>query len=148
MQDVAADLPGEGGAYALLIRLDEPLKLNIPKFRGHRLIPGDYAYCGSAYGPGGIRARVSRHLRARKQLRWHVDRLTADGWIVQVGVIVSGLECKLVAEIMLRGGIIPLPGFGSSDCRRCAAHLVRLSSGQALPSDMFDLVLRLERDPR
>lgn len=148
MKDAAAKLPREGGAYALLIRLDEPLQLDIPKFKGADLMPGSYVYCGSAYGPGGIRARVSRHLRTCKPMRWHVDRLTANGRVLQAGVVASGQECELVAEILSRGGIIALPGFGSSDCTSCAAHLVRLSGDHALPANIFDLVLRLERDPR
>lgn len=148
MKDAAADLPREGGAYALLVRLDEPLQLDIPRFRGHSLMPGYYAYCGSAYGPGGIRARVSRHLRADKPKRWHVDRLTASGSILQAGVVVSGHECKLAAAILSLGGSVVLPGFGSSDCRRCTTHLVGLSGGHTLPAGIFDLVLRLGSEPR
>ena len=148
MQAVAGNLPCKGGAYALLIRLNEPLQLDIPRFRGHSLAPGLYAYCGSAYGPGGIRARVSRHMRTGKPTRWHVDRLTANGRILQAGVVISGQECELVAGILSRGSFVALPGFGSSDCRRCAAHLIRLSGSNALPADLFDLVLRFEREPQ
>jgi Uri superfamily endonuclease len=148
MRDVAADLPRESGAYALLIRLEDRLRLDIPRFQAESLAPGLYAYCGSANGPGGIRARVSRHLRTRKPLRWHVDWLTANGRILQAGVLISGHECELVAEILSRGGLVALPGFGSSDCRKCAAHLVRLSGSNALPADIFDLVLRFECEPQ
>jgi Uri superfamily endonuclease len=47
----------------------------MPAFRGKSLSPGLYAYCGNAYSPGGIRARVSRHRRAGKPLRWHLLHL-------------------------------------------------------------------------
>ena len=33
------------------------------------LLPGIYVYVGSAFGPGGIAARVGRHARCEKTLR-------------------------------------------------------------------------------
>jgi Uri superfamily endonuclease len=122
---VAVDnLPCAVGAYVLLIRLEKRIFLDIASLDQKSLKPGHYAYCGSAYGPGGIRARVSRHLRRDKPQRWHVDRLTAVGRIAQVAVRPNGRECLLVNEILDLGGSIPIPGFGSSDCRRCRAHLL------------------------
>lgn len=148
MPDAAADLPRAPGAYSLLIRLDRLLVLDMPAFRGKTLAPGLFAYCGSAYGPGGIRARVSRHLRAGKPLRWHVDRLTAAGCVLQAGLSISGRECDLVAGIRSCGGIAALPGFGSSDCAACEAHLLRLPDGADLPAEIFDIVLPLGRKRR
>ena len=141
MLDAAPELPGEPGAYVLLIRLDSELPLDMPSFRGKSLSPGLYAYCGSAYGPGGIRARVSRHLRKEKPMRWHVDRLTAAGRVEQVGILVAGRECNLVTELLTHGGLQALPGFGSSDCRTCAGHLLYLPKVETLPTDIFDLVV-------
>lgn len=136
------DFPGEPGAYVLLIRLEARLPLDdIPAFRWRSLEPGLYAYCGSAYGPGGIRARVSRHLRADKPLRWHVDRLTAAGRVERVGVRIGGRECDLAGEMLGHGGLAVLPGFGSSDCRTCPAHLLRLPDGESLPAGLFDLAV-------
>jgi Uri superfamily endonuclease len=126
MRNVASDLPAGAGAYILTIRLDVPLRPDIRAFRGTGLTPGLYAYCGSARGPGGIRARVARHLRKSKPFRWHVDRLTAVGSVERIWVAVGGNECDLADEILSRGGTMPLPGFGSSDCNRCRAHLIAL----------------------
>ena len=100
-----------------------------------RVLPaGCYAYCGSAYGPGGLQARIGRHLRADKALRWHVDRLTAAGRIVDFRAVPGGRECDLLDRLLeAPGASVPVPGFGSSDCRRCPAHLV------ALPEDGLDL---------
>jgi len=39
------------------------------------LLPGYYIYIGSAFGPGGVRARMLRHLRADKPKHWHIDYL-------------------------------------------------------------------------
>lgn len=141
MPDAAVDLPRDAGAYVLLIRLDERLPLDIPAFRGMSLAPGLYAYCGSAYGPGGIRARVSRHLRAGKSMRWHVDRLTAAGRVERAGIRIGGRECDLVIKLLADGGSPALPKFGSSDCRTCPAHLLRVPDDKSLPTDIFDLVV-------
>ncbi|MGC9523845.1 MAG: GIY-YIG nuclease family protein, partial [Anaerolineae bacterium] len=42
-----------------------------------RFPEGTYLYVGSAWGPGGLRARLSRHLRGSPKVRWHVDYLRA-----------------------------------------------------------------------
>jgi Uri superfamily endonuclease len=119
--------PAAPGAYWLVIELDAALDLDLPRRAPARLAPGRYVYCGSAFGPGGIRARVARHRKRDKAVRWHIDRLTAVGRVVAVRAEPGGRECDLVAEVLARpGASVPVAGFGSSDCRRCAAHLVRL----------------------
>lgn len=120
----AANIPATAGAYALLIRLPAPLAPGIPRLGDRTLGPGRYIYCGSAYGPGGLRARVARHLRIGKTVRWHIDRLTAVGDVDGVAVRIGGNECDLVDAFLTRGATIALEGFGSSDCRRCPAHLL------------------------
>ncbi|MDC7789088.1 GIY-YIG nuclease family protein [Rhodoplanes sp. TEM] len=95
------------------------------------LAPGRYLYCGSARGPGGLRARIARHLRRRKTLRWHVDRLTTRGTVIAVWAVPDGDECALAGA--LAGLPVPIPGFGASDCRRCPSHLFAWPDGAALP---------------
>jgi Uri superfamily endonuclease len=128
-----ADLPPVGGAYALVIEVRRPVRLVI---RGNRfrLGPGEYLYCGSARGPGGIRARVERHMRRDKALHWHIDQLTAVGRVRGVVVAPGGSECDLFERFAgLQRSRIPVPGFGASDCRRCPAHLMGVD----------DLILRM-----
>jgi len=112
----ADSLPREPGAYTLLIMLVRETA---------EFAPGRYAYLGSARGPGGIRARCARHLRKDKALRWHVDRLTVAGHVAALPVP-EGDECALTATLLAHGATVPVPGFGSSDCRSCSAHLVAL----------------------
>jgi Uri superfamily endonuclease len=73
-------LPTEGGAYAIWITLAQATVLPRhfqPKTGPETTMPaGAYLYLGSAYGPGGIRARCRRHLTQDKGKRWHVDWLT------------------------------------------------------------------------
>lgn len=128
-----ASIPAVQGAYVLGIRLDSALCLDIGAFRGRMLHAGHYAYCGSAYGPGGLRARVGRHLRQDKTPRWHVDRLTATGTVENVHVVVGGRECGLVDILRAHGATAPIKGFGSSDCRQCEAHLLSLPGDFSWP---------------
>ncbi len=132
---MAEPLPAEPGAYLLLIDLAAPLALGIPRLGAATLAPGRYAYGGSAYGPGGLRARLGRHLRRDKPRRWHVDRLTAAGRVIGVRAVPGGRECALVSDLLkMPGTSVPVSGFGSSDCRTCPAHLVMLPAGFDLGS--------------
>jgi histidyl-tRNA synthetase len=127
-------IPRAPGAYILEILLDRPLAFEAARLRG-TLPRGTYAYAGSAYGPGGLRARIARHLKSDKPIHWHADRLTAAGRVIGLGFIEGGRECDLAQELAaLPDAAIPIAGFGSSDCRRCRAHLIRLPGGLSLAS--------------
>lgn len=129
-----SDLPNASGAYILLIDLDRPLALDIPTLAPATLPPGRYAYCGSARGPGGIRARVGRHLKSDKRPHWHIDRLTGPGRIASAQAYPDGNECTLFARLLNHPGVtVPVPGFGSTDCRRCASHLAAVPPGFTPP---------------
>jgi Uri superfamily endonuclease len=87
---------------------------------------GWYAYVGSARGPGGLAARLARHLRSTKPLRWHVDYLRACAWPAQVWYTVGTRrqECAWARTLArFPGASLPVPRFGASDCR-CPAHLI------------------------
>ncbi|CAA7626023.1 conserved hypothetical protein [Candidatus Terasakiella magnetica] len=126
-------IPTESGAYVLLIQLSDSLPVKLAGRPEITLAPGHYLYCGSARGPGGIKARVGRHMQREKSIRWHVDRLTTKGTVLGVWVFPGGDECELVAS--LAGMPVPIPGFGSSDCATCASHLLEWPTGAALPFD-------------
>lgn len=120
-----AGLPALPGAYLLVCRLAAPLKTLPDRFTGKHLDPGWYIYAGSARGPGGIAARLGRHLDGTGKRRWHIDALTMTG-AARAGFAYPGShECGLVTRLFASGAFtIPLPGFGSSDCRQCASHLL------------------------
>ncbi len=122
-------LPKNPGAYVLFFNLRAPCRLDIATLDFPLAAPGAYAYCGSARGPGGLRARIARHLRVDKTLHWHIDRLTATGCLTAVAYTRGGSECALFDRLLEGAGAsIPIPGFGSSDCRRCPSHLLRIES--------------------
>ncbi len=47
-------VPSETGAYVLIIELTAPLEIDVATLPRAVLPAGRYAYCGSAYGPGGL----------------------------------------------------------------------------------------------
>lgn len=110
---------------------------------GHEttLLPGRYVYVGSAHGPGGLRARLGRHLRGDGRPHWHIDVLRAaarvEGYAYWTRDGVT--ECALAQALAsLPGASIPLPHFGASDCRTgCPAHLVALPDRRPL-AEMWD----------
>ena len=122
-------LPSDPGAYVLFLTLGAPLRLDIPALGFALAAPGAYAYCGSARGPGGLRARIARHLRPGKPLHWHIDRLTEAGRVTALAYTKHISECALFERLLAgTGASVPLPGFGSSDCRRCPSHLARIET--------------------
>lgn len=123
--DRLSELPDEPGAYLLLIGLEQPLVLDIARFAGATLPAGWYVYAGNANGRGGLRARIARHLRTAKSIHWHIDHLTR--LVAGAALCFSGAdECDLVRNLSATATFaVPLPGFGSTDCRRCDSHLLR-----------------------
>jgi len=114
------------GAYIVLIRLDQAIEVDAAPLGGNTLPAGTYLYAGSAWGPGGIAARLGRHLGASGRRHWHIDAVTANAGARAGFAFPGGDECALVAALLASGAFsIPLPGFGSSDCRTCQSHLLR-----------------------
>ena len=124
--DGVADLPAMTGAYALILRLAHPVRLDLPTIDAAEIPPGWYVYAGSANGPGGVRARLARHFRRDKRRHWHVDRLSVAASDMAALAVAGGVECDLVARL-LQAPMFTMAavGFGSSDCGRCAGHLLR-----------------------
>lgn len=130
-------VPPVAGAYVLLVRLAEAMDVALPGRAKAILPPGRYLYCGSARGPGGLRARVGRHMRRDKSVRWHIDHLTSAGTVTGCWVFPAGEECALVARLAALP--VPIPGFGSSDCTVCRSHLLAWPDGVALPFGVPDV---------
>ncbi|BBU60641.1 hypothetical protein MSC49_05760 [Methylosinus sp. C49] len=124
----ASEAPPAPGAYALLIALSRPLEASAGRCAA-TLAPGLYLYCGSAKGPGGLRARLGRHMRQGKRRRWHIDQLTEAGESLGAWITEAKGECDLVAALSALP--VPLEGFGSSDCPRCRSHLLFWPPGEA-----------------
>ena len=127
-------LPAIPGAYVLVVDLARPLALSLAGKAPVTLGPGRYFYAGSAHGPGGIKARGSRHMRKRKAVRWHIDHFTEAGTVAGILALPQGRECAALAALRSQPGThVPVKGFGSSDCRACPAHLVMAAPGHGHP---------------
>lgn len=123
--DAADRVPTTRGAYVLEWSLGAWLQIGFGRRREIGLGPGRVRYVGSAWGAGGLAARVGRHLRPHgRRDRWHVDALTRVARPDRVGWRVGGRECDIVQELLAEGWSVPAVGFGASDCPRCSAHLV------------------------
>jgi Uri superfamily endonuclease len=118
--------PPAASLYVVLTRVPRRSCLPVGSLGTVTLERGWYAYVGSAARARG--ARVARHLRAEKRLRWHADRLFAAfpadrAWLVDGA---TG-ECALADALAALPGAERRPRrFGAGDCR-CAGHLVRFT---------------------
>lgn len=129
-------LPAEAGSYALHLVLRTPQRLQVGALGEYEFPAGEYVYLGSAAGPGGLRARVGRHVRPGKTRHWHIDYLLDYTGLLGLGWTVSPtrLECAWSQALArLPGACVPAPGFGAGDCRArgraCAAHLLAFPAG-------------------
>ena len=119
--------PESSGVYLFLFDLRREYIGQVGALGQVHLAAGPYGYVGSARR--GLMARLARHARRRKPLRWHIDWLArpAD----PAGAIAwpwrEGRECLLAqALVQTATGRRAVPRFGASDCR-CGGHLFALS---------------------
>jgi Uri superfamily endonuclease len=119
-------MPTAETTYQLLIDVPRPVRVTIGSLGTFAFRAGRYLYTGSA--KRHLDARIARHLRQEKTLRWHIDYLLAAPGVRVVEVRRSRRsECALNRAA---GGSIPVAGFGASDCRAgCGAHLRYLGRG-------------------
>ena len=122
-----AELPEAKGTYVLIAYVSRMKRLEIGRLGTYDLIPGFYAYVGSAFGPGGLRARLHHHLESVAQPHWHIDYLLGNAEPVEVWYALSDRKLEQdLAEVLERssGFRMPIPRFGSSDYRRSrTSHL-------------------------
>lgn len=127
VQDPSTHSPQLKGAYLLVLSLENPVAVALRQGAlSGSFMPGTYVYAGNAYGPGGLKARLSRHLDKSKKLHWHADRVTAHAASIEALALPGAQECDLIARLLETGAFsVPLPGFGSSDCRSCPSHFLK-----------------------
>jgi sugar fermentation stimulation protein A len=116
----------DSGVYIAVFYL--PLERNVTVGRKgrYRFKQGMYFYVGTAQK--NLSARLERHARKHKPLRWHIDYLSVHAPMIGA-LTVSGSrdrECQLAAELSCLYELV-IPGFGASDCR-CSGHLFHTSA--------------------
>ena len=128
------DVARAPGTYALVLESAASEVVAVGRLGRIDLRRGFYVYAGSALGPGGLRARIGRHLDPGRPLHWHVDYIKVAMRIVEVWYVADPVRrehawARALGD--LQNASIPLPGFGASDCR-CAAHLFRFPTAPGL----------------
>jgi Uri superfamily endonuclease len=128
------------GTYALLMKSPSLASVQVGHWGELAIMTGYYIYVGSALGPGGLEARLSRHFRKDKNHHWHIDFLSGQlhprwAWVSDEPV---SLEHHWACTLGTATGFSPIRGFGCSDCR-CHAHLFRTATRLA-ESDFSSLV--------
>ena len=124
---MTTDLPEDKGTYLLIAQIVQMKRLKVGSLGEFDIVPGFYAYVGSAFGSGGLQARIGHHLESVAEPHWHIDYLLQAANPVEVWFTTA--ERKLEhhwAELMenASGFGVPIPRFGSSDYRRSrASHL-------------------------
>ena len=107
-------------SYQLSITLAAAARVAVGRLGVFEFPAGRYVYTGSARR--NLEARIARHLRKEKILRWHIDTLLA-----LPEAHVTGVERSMQPECSLNqatAGAVLMPGFGASDCRAgCGSHL-------------------------
>lgn len=134
-------LPRAGGTYVLVLRLARACERPVGRLGTVRLQPGMYCYVGSAFGPGGLRARLHRHARWSKRCHWHVDHLRAVAGVAYAWFLAQPRRCEhdWARTLAAVSGLeVAVPGFGASDCD-CPGHLFR-AAGEP---DLRELPMRL-----
>jgi Uri superfamily endonuclease len=113
------------GTYALIFNSTKKRNISIGKLGTLQVKSGFYVYVGSAFGPGGLRARISHHKRKSRRPHWHIDYLSPYLQLKEIWYTYDPAyrEHEWAGLFSVKAAAhIPLPGFGSSDCR-CKAHL-------------------------
>jgi Uri superfamily endonuclease len=125
-------LPSSPGTYVLAAFLRSEKRIMVGRLGAIRFQPGAYAYVGSAFGPGGLAARLSRHLGTPRQRHWHIDYLLAHAGVEIIWMRDGPRMEHRWADILGSAGVggVAVCGFGASDCA-CRSHLFRFDG---LPS--------------
>ena len=113
------------GTYALILQSSYYTNIKVGKLGMFKIRPGFYLYTGSAFGPGGLRARIKYHSHISQKPHWHIDYLksctkTKEAWITYDSQHREHQWAQLLRESP--AWFVPLRGFGASDCN-CESHL-------------------------
>lgn len=122
---------GESGTYVLLLHLPRTQPIDVGRLGRIGFEQGDYCYVGSAFGSGGLRARLRHHARIAPRPHWHIDYLRR--YMALTGALISRAPVRrehawAAACAALAGIRVPAAGLGASDCA-CATHLFHLGPG-------------------
>ncbi|MBN2138564.1 MAG: GIY-YIG nuclease family protein [Sedimentisphaerales bacterium] len=116
----------DSGVYIAVLYVAEDQVIRVGRLGQFRFRRGVYFYVGSAQR--NLSARLERHNRKKKALRWHIDYLSVKAEMLGAITIEGGreLECQL-AKKLSKMFELAVPGFGASDCRWNGSRSCRIS---------------------
>ncbi len=118
------------GSYILIMQNQVDLCITIGKRGMLSIFHGYYLYVGSAFGPGGISARVRHHSRIQDRPHWHIDYLRKHTRLTEIWFSYDQIrrEHQWASLLKTQDNVsVPMPGFGATDCN-CSSHLLFCSS--------------------
>ena len=124
-----ARIPTAPGTYILILETLGTGFVQIGALGMLWVMPGFYAYVGSARGSGGLAARLAHHRRRSRNPYWHIDYLRHHAALREVWLTRDAAEREHGWAGVLGsspGASIPLARFGATDCR-CRSHLFHLT---------------------
>ena len=112
------------GTYILVLQCERVESIEVGKLGQLQIIPGFYLYIGSAFGPGGVAARIKHHCKPASRPHWHIDYLRRACELVDMRCVYNEKREHDWAQQLAntKGIAAPFRGFGSSDCD-CDTHL-------------------------
>jgi Uri superfamily endonuclease len=138
-------LPSRPGSYLLHLYLKNHKTVQIGRLGKFDFPAGYYIYAGSAFGSGGLAARLKHHLNSCAAPHWHIDYLRKEAAVREIWFAEQKDRREHHwASVLhgLKGSAVPALGFGASDCN-CYAHLFHfrkrplLSAFQAAVWEIF-----------
>lgn len=126
--DMTQRIPPDHGTYALIYRCDVPFQAVAGKLGPVSFAAGHWIYIGSAFGPGGLKSRLTHHLKPAVRPHWHLDYVKHALIPIEIWLTTDPLkqEHAWASDLWhLKGASCPIAGFGASDCT-CRAHLIHL----------------------
>lgn len=131
------------GSYLIIGFLKKDLKLEAGR-KNFSLKNGWYIYVGSAMN--SLKRRIGRHLRKKKNLKWHIDFLIPNLEKLKAISISSSekIECKISFDLKgISFGFVE--GFGSADCN-CLSHLYFMEKNPLKEEKFINLILKYRID--
>ncbi len=142
------ELPEAKGTYILIAQVSDIKRLKIGSLGEFDIVPGFFVYVGSAFGSGGLRARIGHHLKSTAEPRWHIDYLLQVATPVEVWFTTAARKLEQPwAEFLknVSGFRVPIVRFGSSDYHRskashlfCTKHRPTFRRFQRQMTEMFE----------
>lgn len=145
MPDPNVHIPATGGSYILWLKLNRKRRISVGRLGEHLFQAGFYAYTGSAFGPGGLKARLGHHLKKAERPHWHIDYLKNIAAVREIWFSAEPENLEHLwsnALTQMPNARIPVIAFGSSDCA-CPTHLLFFPEQPA-----FDLFQKLSTETR